>query len=294
MTTTFEDGSEGHALVVYQGEAALVPRYSAEEGMEQIRRLQALVNTYLRPSTPGKVDGDYGIIPGTEKPTLLKPGADKLCDIYGLMPVYDFLAREVDYSAGFIAYEVRCRLVRRDSGVPVGEGAGACNSRESRYQDTVWWNERGAPPRDLGWTETKKGGKWFRKVPNDNPADLVNTILKMAKKRALIDAVLSVTRSSGLFTQDLEDRLSESARPATPAQAARLDKAFSSLGWDAAAQLAYLRTMLSEAGAEACLTDLRARYRTAQAASDAAPPTADGAAPSDPTPASVDGEFEEI
>ena len=27
----------------------------------------------------------------------------------------------------------------------------------------------------------------------------------MAKKRALIDAVLSATRSSGLFTQDIED-----------------------------------------------------------------------------------------
>jgi len=33
----------------------------------------------------------------------------------------------------------------------------------------------------------------------------VNTVLKIAKKRALVDATLSVTRSSGLFTQDVED-----------------------------------------------------------------------------------------
>lgn len=35
--------------------------------------------------------------------------------------------------------------------------------------------------------------------------DVVNTIMKMAKKRALIDAVLSATRSSDLFTQDVEE-----------------------------------------------------------------------------------------
>jgi hypothetical protein len=33
----------------------------------------------------------------------------------------------------------------------------------------------------------------------------VNTIIKMAKKRAYIDATLSATRTSGIFTQDLED-----------------------------------------------------------------------------------------
>lgn len=34
---------------------------------------------------------------------------------------------------------------------------------------------------------------------------MVNTILKMSKKRSHVDATLSATRSSGLFTQDLED-----------------------------------------------------------------------------------------
>ena len=38
-----------------------------------------------------------------------------------------------------------------------------------------------------------------------DPYSLINTMLKMAKKRALVDAVLSATRSSDLFTQDLED-----------------------------------------------------------------------------------------
>ena len=48
-----------------------------------------------------------------------------------------------------------------------------------------------------------------------NPFEIANTLLKMAKKRALIDAVLSATRSSDLFTQDMED-LDLSKKGTTP------------------------------------------------------------------------------
>ena len=41
--------------------------------------------------------------------------------------------------------------------------------------------------------------------PIPNPADVLNTVLKMAKKRALVDAVLSATGASDIFTQDLEE-----------------------------------------------------------------------------------------
>jgi hypothetical protein len=42
-------------------------------------------------------------------------------------------------------------------------------------------------------------------VPNPDIFDQVNTLVKMAKKRALVDAALSAGRLSDLFTQDLED-----------------------------------------------------------------------------------------
>ena len=43
---------------------------------------------------------------------------------------------------------------------------------------------------------------------------LVNTILKMAKKRALVDATLSAGRLSNIFTQDIEDMgLTEKEEP---------------------------------------------------------------------------------
>jgi hypothetical protein len=43
-------------------------------------------------------------------------------------------------------------------------------------------------------------------VANPDPYDLENTLVKMAKKRAHIDAALTGTASSDLFTQDLEEQ----------------------------------------------------------------------------------------
>src|SRR5690606_22905756 len=55
-----------------------------------------------------------------------------------------------------------------------------------------------------------KFAKWQGKVEQKkqvrtNPADVANTILKMAKKRAQVDAVITATAASDIFTQDIED-----------------------------------------------------------------------------------------
>jgi hypothetical protein len=36
-------------------------------------------------------DIDYGIIPGTNKPSLLKPGAEKLCRLFNLRPHFELI-----------------------------------------------------------------------------------------------------------------------------------------------------------------------------------------------------------
>ena len=63
-----------------------------------------------------------------------------------------------------------------------------------------------------GWMIARGG----EKVEHDNPADHYNTVLKMAKKRALVDAVLTSTAASDIFTQDLEE-ISASIATLTPA-----------------------------------------------------------------------------
>lgn len=116
---------------------------------------------------------DYGTIPGTKKPTLLKPGAEKLCRLFSLRPSYELLHFITDFDKPLFHYHYRCSLYRR--GEMVGQGDGCCNSMENKYQ--------------------KQKYKIY---------DLTNTICKIAQKRALIAAVLSSCGASEFFTQDLE------------------------------------------------------------------------------------------
>ena len=119
-------------------------------------------------------DIDYGVIPGTRKPTLLKPGSEKLCRLFNLRPHMELLNSIVDFEKPLFYFHYRCSLYR-DSEM-VGEADGCCNSMEVKYQ--------------------KQKYKIF---------DLTNTICKMAQKRALVAAVLSSCGASEFFNQDLEE-----------------------------------------------------------------------------------------
>ena len=161
------------------------------------------------------------------KPTLLKPGAEKLCLLFRLAPSYDVTRREFD--GGHIEYEVGCELRHITSTSLIASGLGLCTTMETRYR---WRKGSHACPHCAesaiikgkeefggGWLCWKKKGGCGAKFadnsfdmadlkPVENPdlADCYNTVLKMAKKRAMVDAVLTATAASDLFTQDMEDR----------------------------------------------------------------------------------------
>jgi hypothetical protein len=164
--------------------------------MNKIAQMQAVVQKTL------KEGHDFGEVPGTSKPTLLKPGGEKICMLFGLNPEYEFLQTTEDYDKEFFSYNIRCTLFR--NGQPVAQGVGSCNSKEKKYRfinvDTI-------PENYMGASETFKDkyGRTKYKINNPDICSLVNTILKMAKKRAFIDAVLQVASLSEVFTQDLED-----------------------------------------------------------------------------------------
>ncbi|MDD5703327.1 MAG: hypothetical protein PHU23_14925, partial [Dehalococcoidales bacterium] len=111
----------------------------------------------------------------------------------------------------FFHYLIKCRLVHVITGALVSEGIGECNSLEGKYRYR-WVSERDLPAgvdkASLVSQErrNKNGGHWtVYRLENDDIYSLVNTILKMAKKRALVDAALSAGRLSDVFTQDIED-----------------------------------------------------------------------------------------
>jgi hypothetical protein len=207
-------------------EDILSPVMNLAVARKRLQEFQEFVKEYL------KEGEDFGTIPGTPKPTLYKPGADKLCELYGLADSYEIIDKIVDFNAHppLFDYEVRCTLIRMRSQSVVSTGLGSCSSYESRYrwrQGTRKCPKCGSEAIIKGKEEygggflcyAKKGGCGAKfpdndksiteqsvgRVENEDLVDVKNTILKMAKKRAKVDATLSATRSSGVFTQDIED-----------------------------------------------------------------------------------------
>jgi len=190
---------------ITQTALALPDEAQFRQDIQAINRFQAIVHQNL------VSDQDYGIIPGTTKPTLLKPGAEKIAKLLGLSDQYEIVDRQEDWNKAFFRYLVKCKLIHVISQSLISEGLGECNSMESKYR-WRWLSERDLP---AGIDKTKliaqertakTGGHWtvFR-FENDDIYAQVNTILKMAKKRALVDAALSAGRLSNVFTQDMED-----------------------------------------------------------------------------------------
>lgn len=167
--------------------------------LKKISEFQALMQATLKPGH------DYDTIPGTNKPTLLKPGAEKIGMMFGINPDYEFLDKVEDYQNDFFAYNIKCTLYR--NGQPVAQGVGSCNSKEKKYRFVnVKENEVpfGVNKEELE-AITDRYGKTKYKMENRDICSLVNTILKMAKKRAYIDATLQLAALSEIFTQDIED-----------------------------------------------------------------------------------------
>jgi hypothetical protein len=132
---------------------------------------------------------DYGMIPGTGKPTLLKPGAEKLLHFYRLCSAF---VPVITYGDGettpWITVVTECRLhLGSLDGPVVNTGHGAANSWEKRY---------------------RRGG-----TENVAAFDMLNTLVKMSMKRSMVDAALRATATSGVYSQDLEDM-----EPPAPAQ----------------------------------------------------------------------------
>jgi hypothetical protein len=147
----------------------------------------------------------YGTIPGTKTPSLYKPGAEKLMATFRLAADPEVEQLGV---GGEIHYRVKVNI-RSSSGVFLGAGIGECSSQEDKYawRAAVCEEEFDATPENRRRIKFSRyqGRVEQKKQIRTSPADVGNTILKMAKKRGLIDAVLTITAASDIFTQDIED-----------------------------------------------------------------------------------------
>ena len=167
------------------GENQLVPQQESRAAMDpaalkdrlvEEKERRALMRGFI--ASELKENVDYGTIPGvrSSKPCLFKPGAEKFCSLLQLRAEFAKDQETLDMAGGkegLIAYV--CRLIHNPTGQVVAEGRGACSVGE------------------------KQGN--------------VNTTIKIAEKRAMIDAVLRLGLSES-YTQDvIEDDLSAALAP---------------------------------------------------------------------------------
>lgn len=180
--------------------------YEAEQAVAKVSGTNYKVKSPIGGEVTLKRDVDFGVIPGTKSPSLYKSGAEKVCMAYGLLQHYTTESKieQYDKNSCFFYFLVKCELVKiaNDGKEYVfTTGYGAANTAERR-------NGRSA-----------------------NSPDAINSCVKMAQKRALVAAALSISGLSDMFTQDMEDEafmnkardtiLSDDA-PITNAQLTRL------------------------------------------------------------------------
>jgi hypothetical protein len=230
------------AALAHLDRSQFMPAMSIELAVERYNTITEFVSRVLRR------DVDYGLIPGTDKLTLLKPGAEKLTTFFGLSTRFQLIERIEDWTGAdyegepFFYYLYRCQLFRGD--LLVAEADGSCNSRETKYR----YREsqrlcpdckqaaiiKGKEEYGGGWLCFRKKGGCGAKFPagdarvegqptgrvaNPDIADQVNTIQKMGQKRSLIAATLLAVNASEFFTQDMEDMLSYTPATISPISA---------------------------------------------------------------------------
>ena len=185
--------------VVVQDVRPPILKLTAQEIRADINLIQTILQGVMQS------DVHYGIIPGCQKPSLYKPGAEKIMATFRLNaePMIEDLS-----TADTVRYRIKVRLTHQVTQYEIGWGLGECSSEETKYKwikaDGLTWN---ATPEDRRRTVWKNGKDKPYEVQQvrANIADVANTVLKMAKKRALVDAVLTATAASDIFDQDIED-----------------------------------------------------------------------------------------
>ena len=206
---------------------------SATQIKQQVNLIQEVMREVMQgPSKENPTGTHYGVIPGCAKPSLYKAGAEKLSMTFRLRPIIDN-DRDVNIERldnGHRDIRVYCHVFNM-GGIELATGVGSCSTMESKFRyrggekiptgqpvPKEYWNlkkeakfsEALEKIGGLGFGVAKINGQWEvcemgEKMENPDIADSYNTVLKMAKKRAYIDGILSATAASDIFTQDVED-----------------------------------------------------------------------------------------
>jgi hypothetical protein len=145
--------------------------FLSQSDLDGVTTQLGLLRTFI--STQLLSGEDFGVIPGTSnKKVLFQPGAQKLARLFNLRCEKACTDRTIDKENGFAMFTYKATVFRGDK--IIAECEGSANSAERKYQKQA--------------------------IP-----DILNTLQKMAQKRAFVGAILEACAASDFFTQDIED-----------------------------------------------------------------------------------------
>lgn len=196
-------------------------------------------------------DIDFGVIPGTErkdkdgkdisKPTLLKPGAEKLCVLFNLDAQFtgDGNSEQIIVEQLPDGTKIRHMIVKRYctiysqvSGARLGGASAVCSTLESKYayrqgsrlcpkcsKPTIikpkaregkpeqWWcnKYKDGCGENFEINDPKITGQQVGRIANVDVADQYNTVIRIGEKRSLVAAVRQVTGASAIFDEESPD-----------------------------------------------------------------------------------------
>ncbi len=184
---------------------------SAAEVRTQVNLIQEVMKSVMKENT------HFGIIPGCPKPSLYKAGAEKIAVTFRIAVKTEVENLSTDDHAKFRITASACTA----KGDFLGSATGVCSSLEEKYK----WKKPVCDEEFEETPENRRREKWKAGYYDRNakkampakkikqirvePADIENTVLQMADKRAYVAVIRKVTAASDVFTQDIEDLPSE-------------------------------------------------------------------------------------
>lgn len=163
-----------------------------KEAVEALKNQRDLLREFVKSQLRENVD--FGVIPGTDKPSLFKPGAEKLARLFQLGVRLERVDRDLDREGNFAFFSYRAEVYPlHNSDLIIAECEGSCNSQEKKYR------ERSV------WVKLPNQANKVRQTEVTPICDVLNTLSKMAQKRAFVGAVILATGASDFFTQDIDD-----------------------------------------------------------------------------------------
>lgn len=157
------NSGEFHAETVVSDYGSIRPL-----SIEEAKDFEAKINQCIEELFVENVH--YGTVAGIKKKFLFKAGGEVIINLLGVCQRTEIIEKTEDYANGFFSYTCKTWLID-GSGVVRSEGLGCCNSRENKYQKS-------------------------------NPYNIQNILIKLSKKRSMIDAVLGIGALSNRFSQD--------------------------------------------------------------------------------------------